>query len=375
MRHFIKDKRIVFNLITTGSKCKTVMEYINSDEDFKNCIKNVCVYCMNLEKYQNLKEIYPNIHDDIYNKRNDVINFINKYSSENIKPFPITKLITFEEYKEKYKDRHLKISEFYGDFEPKNYEKSFKYISSLINEESKSKELKKNKDDLMKSLTAFDFKNEQDINALDKLIIKEYTKNTFYGDLNKWLLNYKSDFYEAVAYFTARLMYSLNSYAKSKKMFYKENDKTLYRGTKISYSNLVPYERAKGKIILLSAFTSTSESKDIALKFSGRGNSEELYNANLLFSVLFIIKNKWKKPWVPNGINIQNESAYKKEKEILYQPFSFYLVKDVNIDYNKYTADIYLETIGKTEILEEKIKKKEEIIYNKSSNIIEIKKK
>ena len=44
-----------------------------------------------------------------------------------------------------------------------------------------------------------------------------------------------------------------------------------------------------------------------------------------------------------------------------------------NIYFN-YTADIYLETIGKTEILEEKIKKGKEIEFNKEENIIQIKK-
>ena len=62
---------------------------------------------------------------------------------------------------------------------------------------------------------------------LDKLIIKEYTKNTLYGDLNRWLMNYgmNYDYYESVAYFTGRLMYSLNSYAqKNKKFMEKEVD-------------------------------------------------------------------------------------------------------------------------------------------------------
>ena len=153
-----------------------------------------------------------------------------------------------------------------------------------------------------------------------------------------------------------------------------ENNKTLYRGIKIPYSCLLPYERAKGKIIIISSFTSTSEDKEITTKFCGRKDSQELYKTNLLFSVLFIINNIWKKKWISNGINIQNESAFKKEKEILYQPFSFYIVKDVIINLNNYTADIYLETIGKTKILEEEIKKGKKVIYNKSKNIFEAKK-
>ena len=115
----------------------------------------------------------------------------------------------------------------------------------------------------------------KDLKALDKLIIKEYTKNTFYGDLNKWLMNSKNDYYETIAYFTARLMYSLNSYALQNEMYYTKHKKTLYRGIKIPYSCLLPYSRAKGKIIILSAFTSTNENKKKIVKFSGRDDTKK----------------------------------------------------------------------------------------------------
>ena len=183
----------------------------------------------------------------------------------------------------------------------------------------------------------------------------------------------KITFYESVAYFTARLMYSLNSYAIKNEKFFTEKNKTIFRGIKIPYSCLLPYERAKGKIILLSSFTSTSQSVEKALFFAGRKDSLELYKTNLLYSVLFIIKNKWEMLWISNGINIQEETRYKSEKEILYQPFSFYFVTDIQIDNKMYIADIYLETIGKTQILEEEIKKGKEIVYNESKNIIEVK--
>ena len=61
----------------------------------------------------------------------------------------------------------------------------------------------------------------------------------------------------------------------------------------------------------------------------------------------------------------------KKINEILFLTFSFFLIKKVNFDYNNYTADIYLETIGKTEILEEKIKKDKNIFYNEKERIME----
>ena len=58
--------------------------------------------------------------------------------------------------------------------------------------------------------------------------------------------------------------------------------------------------------------------------------------------------------------------------KILYQPFYFYRVRDVQIVYEHYSDDISLETIGKTEILEEKIKMKKEIKYNQDLGIMEV---
>ena len=75
---------------------------------------------------------------------------------------------------------------------------------------------------------------------------------------------------------------------------------------------------------------------------------------------------------ISNGINIQDLAFYKNEKEILIQSFSFYHVLDVEIDYKLYTANISLEIIPKTQILEEEIKKGKNFIYNKDKNVIEI---
>jgi len=89
-----KENNIIFNLIVTGSSCEKIINYLQKDNKFDSCITNICIYCMKPEKYQYLKEKYSKNHDDIYNKRKDVVNFINKNSREDINPFPITKLIT-----------------------------------------------------------------------------------------------------------------------------------------------------------------------------------------------------------------------------------------------------------------------------------------
>ena len=59
-----------------------------------------------------------------------------KYSSKNIKPFPLTKLITLYDYENKYKDRHKKISEFYGNMSVEDYKKHLEEMKKLIKTEA-----------------------------------------------------------------------------------------------------------------------------------------------------------------------------------------------------------------------------------------------
>ena len=366
-----REKKTLFNLITTGSTCDKVMAYLNKNADLKNCISNVCVFCWDLKKWSSLLNKYNNILRGVYNKQSNVAEFIKKYSSKNIKPFPLTKLITLYDYENKYKDRHKKISEFYGNMSIEDYQKNLEEMKKLIKTEGEKNALKKKQNVLLGGFMTFEIK--KDLDLLNKLIIKEYTKETFYGDLNRWLMNSKMNSYDTIAYFTSRLMFSLNNYGKDNKMYYDKDNTILRRGIKIPYSCLLPYIRAVGKVILLSSFTSTSEKEITARNFSGRDNSKKQYKASKIFSVIYIIHNNYKSNWISNGINVQNESYYKNEKEILYQPFSFYLVKKLDIDIKNYTADIYLETIGKKEILEEKIKKGKSIEYNKNAQIMEVK--
>ena len=365
------DERIVFNIVTTGSTFEKVMNYLEQNQDFKKCILKACIFCLNLKKYAPLKEKYK-ILKGVYNKQFQVVDFIKENSSNEIKPFPLNKLLRYEDYQKKYKNRHFKISQFYGNLTKETYKKYHEKMKSLIEKESKTNELKqKNVNKLFKAFESFDIK--EDLKELDKLIIEEYTKSTFYGDLNKWLMKSKMNLYEPVAYFTARLMYSLNSYSKENNKFYYEN-KAIYRGIKTRYSNLIPYLRAKGRIICLSSFTSTSKDEERANKFAGRKKAKEIYETNLNFSVVYKITNVYHKNWIPSGIDVQEIAVHKGEKEIVFQPFTFYFVKDAVINIKEYTADIELETIGKIEILEEKIKFGFEIEYNQHENIIEIKK-
>ena len=361
-----KDKRIKFNLITTGTSFELIMKLIKEEKEFDKYIENYCIFCMKKKEYLKFKSKYSKLHDDIYNVRSKILEFIKRTSNKDIKPYPLIKLIRYEDYIEKYKNRHFIISLFYGDLKLETYHQNYDKIKNIIEER-----VLENQEKILKGFAKFDLK--EDLKNLDELIIKEYTCNTFYGDMNKWL-NDKMNFDLPVAYFTSRLMYSLNNYANNKnKYFVQKNNNVIYRGITTSYSNLLPYERAKGKIILFSSFTSTSEKIKQAEMFASRNVARSMYKANLLYSVIYTIANIHKDNWISNAVKVRDIAKYKKEEEVLFQPFTFYLVKDIHINDNDFTVDILLETVGKTEILEEQIKLGKEIEYNPELNIMQIK--
>ena len=347
-----KDRRIIFNIIVTGSKCEKIMNFLQENQQFKNCIKNVSIYCMNKNKYLPFKEKYE-IIEDIHIHKSTIFKFINDSSSQEIKNFSSTKIITYENYLKKYKDIHFKISQFYGNLTNEKFEE---YL----------KEMK------LPSKFKYKFRFDDNFENIERLKNEKYLEKTFYDDLDKIDVLYRTndDLFEYFLYATARIKYFLDNYAKEYNKYYNENKKILYKGDKLYYSSLIKYERIKGKIILFPNFTNVYENENLANIYSGRNNSIELYKNSLKFSVIFIITNIIQDNWISNIINL-NE---KKINILLFQPFSFFHIKDVKINLEKYTADIYLETIGKVEILEEKIRLGKTIKYNEKKNIIEIEK-
>lgn len=365
-----KDKRVLFNLIVPGSQFQKVMNNLIKFK-YEHIFLNICIYCINIEKYSNLCKQYKKIYG-VYNDREQILKFIENISSDKIRVFPTTKVITYNEFKDKYYERHEKISEFYGDLTKETYKKYSSKLANYIYSADEEELGETKKDDLIESFKTFDIK--KDLKKLHSLIIKEYTKCNIYIPLNKWLRTFKEGVYEIIAYYTARLMYALNCYGKSSNSFLKKN-LILFRGESVNYINVLPFERLKGKIILFSGFTSTSEDYQIAENYSNRKISEKAFKEKHKFSVIYKIHNYIKSNSISCGIDIHKLSEYKDEKEILFQPFSFYFVKNVIFNYDKYTVDIDLEIIPKKEILEKKIRNKEKVIYNKEENIMVIEEK
>jgi len=83
------------------------------NKKYENFIQNICIYCMNIQKYKDLKNKYNKLIG-VYNTQMQVEEFIETVSSTEIREFPTLKIITYNDYKEKYHDRHKKYPNFMG---------------------------------------------------------------------------------------------------------------------------------------------------------------------------------------------------------------------------------------------------------------------
>lgn len=375
---FIKDNRIKFNIIVDDSCCLELLEILSKYQLlFDKCIENICYECIfnqdfNLDDYKQLET--KNKKTALCKNQKEIIKFIENTSSKEIKFFSLIRLVNYKDYIKKYFVQHEKIASFYGNINEETYREQMEKLENFIRTQKNL-----NYRILVDAFQRFEPVNGKDIKRINETIIKEYTKQrSYFKDMNRWLNNFSENGYNIIIYFAARLMYSLNFNATNnieKTTFFtgvNENDgnNKIYRGLKMKCSSLLQYILNKKKIIIFSSFTSTSKIKECAEGFSCRKEIEKLKDN--LFSVIFYISNKHRENWISNGIDISKNSKFPQEEEVLFQPFSFYYIQDVKIDLDIKTADIYLETVGKIEILEERIKNGNKIKYDKELDIVKI---
>ena len=355
-----------FHLICTGSKFENLMKNLEKYKDIHKIIVSAVIYTMNAEKYAYLKQKYK-IIQGIYVDPKQIIEYIRKNkSNKNIK-YKVSSLISFDEYNEKYIEFHKIISLQYG----KLYQKS-SYLTALNILEEYLLSDKNNKMDpydlklFLSNLEVFS-RGPKDY----KKIIKEYTSDTFYRLFNKWLYETDPLAIRKIAFFISGLQLSLNIYGmKENKGF---NCKAqIYRGSVFDYSLILNYIKNIGKIITFPSFFSTTLDVETAKDFSRFYESKEERNG--LFSTNYIININPRNNWIAQGFNINEISHYQKEREILFQPFCFFILNDVKVDIKNCMCYIYMELIGKKEIWEKSMNSTSNILYIKNENVIELNK-
>ena len=351
----LKNWEKKFILLLAGQFCEKILEHLNNN----NCLNlfySCCIYTQN-QKYNYLQAKY-NIIKGIFKTKKEINNYITKIPNLGI--FPSIKLLNFKKYSDRYFSFHKIISAQYGNLTGNLYNNAIGILNDYLTSINCS-----NKTTLMNALKVFG-KGE----ANNKLIIKGYTGQDYYKDFNRWLYEYDSLAYQKTSFFLSGLIYSLNLYGKQQNT-YENKESILYRGMQLSYIDLLPYEKNLGNIISFPNFTSSSSDLSIAEGFSNRNSSAQSRKNSNMFSVILKISNKYKSGWIPMAINVSNISEYPHEEERIFQPFTFYKVNKVDINIDKYIADIDLETIGRKVILEEELKKGKKLRYNLKEGIME----
>ena len=182
-------------------------------------------------------------------------------------------------------------------------------------------------------------------------------KKIFFNFLNKKIN--KMNLNDGIAYFTSRFIYTLNSYATTKKII-----QWRWNVSRDIFPLFLFIEIWKRK--RESDFNIATKCKNLVDHWAKRFIPQISYKLDCCFSVVFTVQNNNKKV-IWGAIEIINLNV----EEIIVLPFTFYHLKDIIINNEKYTCDICLQIIGKNEILEEKIKMGKSIKYNNEEDIME----
>ena len=97
-----KDKNILFDLILGDFDLNKFQNFLNENKEFEKCIQNTFIYNKNLKNISILNIESLKILD-IYEKREDITKAIYTFSSKDIKPFPLPRLIKYQDYLENIK--------------------------------------------------------------------------------------------------------------------------------------------------------------------------------------------------------------------------------------------------------------------------------
>ena len=351
-----------FDLISTGKPINDIFNLIEKHK-FYNIFKRCCIFTYNPQKYLYLTQKY-NLIKGVYYTNSEVLSFLRKGN----KSTPILRtlrLVTLEDYNNDIKNIHFLIAKHYNNFSKSNYDKAIEKVKKFMDDPDEYKfrilnengEKKNQKETMIKTLKIY-----EDIPNNYKNIITNYTMErcSIYKDFNYLLLRLNKKGIEAFGYFMAGLIYSLNKFNGGENT----DNRVLYRGMRLDMTELLNYERYEGSILCFPSFTSTSKISDKAsIEFGGRNVEVPTREKEGLFSVVLTINYNYTYPAIPNGTNIESISAFENESECLLHPFSFFKVKKVAIDLDKFECDIDLDNYPRRYIFEERIKNGHEIDF------------
>jgi hypothetical protein len=332
---------------------------IIDDQKVNNFFDRTCIYKLPSENDINIDVSGPNGKaPEIYNESEGIKKFF-KSKRQDSEIYPTFNLLTYKEYINKYMVLHRLISNHYGQNENNSFKAEISYLKDFLlwNPELKTKSsMDKCKiETLLDSLQYF-----EKIEGNEEKIINLYTleKGSYYQDFNNWLNNLDPLAIQKTSWFITAVIYCLNEYSKTKNKGIVEDGLKLYRGIKTNFSDLLNYKRLKGELICYPSFISSS-------KLRKKANNFAITNKNSqMFETIITINCIYKEGFSPTAVDISEISRFPQEQECLFLPYSFFRIKNIEINHETKKAEIELDSIGKKEIFETKLKEGFKLDYN-----------
>ena len=369
--HLLKNNtKSKFIFIVNGGMAEQSVSFIKSKNDYRSLFIGACIYTMNYQKNSKIKENNSDFIYDICTNSESVIEFIQK-TSENSKienqKYYINSIISLYTYKDDYFKLHKELSNFYGD----ESERVFNFNYELI-KTSLSKELKNPKKEQL--LSCFQTFKEILKQNYEEIIVCYLKDNYFSEYLNSNLKMKNFDNYQFISYFVGNLMHSLVQYGDkmSKSVDFAM---TFFKGMQLSIVDLMEFLKNRQLIIIFEYFLSVSSKKEQAEIASKRKMDVKERKEKQFYSVIIKIDYVYDDGYKASIIDLRDLQPYPSDENYVILPFTFLNLKKIEIDSNKYLADIELEVIGKKEILESQIKNddKKVIEYDDKNHIMILK--
>ena len=353
-----------FVLIVNGSSADNTIKFLKKNKLHSMFLK-ACIYTKNIKKYSKIKEYYSDFIEKICIDCKSVLKFIKetseKYKDEN-EQYYINTIINWISYHEQFYPLHSFLSIYYGDESEKSFSLNYSVIEGLIKEKDFSNEAKEG---LLRSLQDFsELKNKN----YEKIIISYLKDDNLAKVLNSFLMEKNPVIYQKVAYFAGNLMYCLVEYGKKAQKGINSTN-IFYRGLQLNIIEVLEFLKNRNYKITFPYFVSLVDKKELVEISSKRNMSDKDRKAKGFYSVIMKI-SYLHEGFEPSIFNIKDLSPYPDEEDYILLPFTFLKVNKINIDSDKYIADIELEVVGKNEILEYKIREMKELEYDKKDNII-----
>jgi len=369
--HLLKNKtKSKFIFIVNGGKSEESVNFIKKNKEYKSLFIGACIYTTNLAKYSKIKNKNSDFVLDICTDVKSVIEFIEKTATnskiENQKYY-INSIINLYTYKDDYFKFHKDISKFYGD----ESDNVFNFYYKLI-ETDLSKELNESKKQHL--LSCFQTFKEILKQNYEEIIVCYLKDNYFSEYLNSNLKTKNFDNYQFISYFVGNLMHSLVQYGDkmSKSVDFAM---TFFKGMQLSIVDTMEFLKNRQLIIIFEYFLSVSSKKELAEIASKRKMDVKERKEKQFYSVIIKIDYVYDDGYKPSIIDLRDLQPYPSDENYIILPFTFLNLKKIEIDSNKYLADIELEVIGKKEILESQIKNddKKVIEYDDKNHIMILK--